>query len=80
MQWYADEEIIPCCDGLAMQGTDVVGVRTHGPIGHETNRPSAEDSIFRMHSSTKIATSVSVMMLVEEGKIGLDEPLEAHLP
>ncbi|MBV1879500.1 MAG: beta-lactamase family protein [Pseudomonadales bacterium] len=80
MQWYVDQEIIPCCNTLILQGTDVVDVKTYGPIDHETNRPLAEDSIFRMHSSTKMVTSIAAMVLLEEGKFRLDDPLEKHLP
>lgn len=80
MQWYVDQEIIPCCNTLVLQGTDVVDVKTYGPLDHETNRPLAEDSIFRMHSSTKIATSIAAMTLFEEGKFKLDDPLEKYLP
>jgi CubicO group peptidase (beta-lactamase class C family) len=80
MQWYVDEEIIPCCNTLILQGTDVVDVRTYGPLDHETGRPLTEDSIFRMHSSTKLATSVALMTLFEEGKFQLDDPLEVYLP
>ncbi len=80
MQWYVDEEIIPCCNTLVLQGTDVVDVKTYGPLDHKTSRPLTEDSIFRMYSSTKLVTSIAAMMLYEEGKFQLDDPLEAHLP
>ncbi|HIG40100.1 MAG: serine hydrolase domain-containing protein [bacterium] len=80
MQWYVDEEIIPCCNTLIMQGTDVVDVKTYGPLDHETNRPLPENAIFRMHSSTKLATSIAAMMLFDEGKFQLDDPLENYLP
>ena len=80
MQWYVDEEIIPCCSTLIMQGTEVVDLSFHGPIEHQTNRPLKEDTIFRMHSCTKIVTSIAAMILHEEGKFALDDPLEAYLP
>ena len=80
MQWYVDEEIIPCCNTLIMQGTEVVELSFHGPIDHKTNRPLKEDTIFRMHSCTKIVTSIAAMILHEEGKFALDDPLEAYLP
>jgi CubicO group peptidase (beta-lactamase class C family) len=40
----------------------------------------APDSIFRLASMTKPVTSVAVMMLVEEGKVALDDPVEKYLP
>jgi CubicO group peptidase (beta-lactamase class C family) len=38
------------------------------------------DSIFRIYSMTKPITSVAVMMLVEEGKLALDDPVSKHIP
>ena len=42
--------------------------------------PMANDSIFRIASMTKPVTSVAVMMLVQEGDIGLDDPVSDYLP
>lgn len=42
--------------------------------------PLKTDDIFRIYSMTKPLTSVAIMMLVEEGKIGLDDPVSAHIP
>ena len=44
------------------------------------DRPMTTDAIFRIASMTKPITSVAVMMLVEEGKIRLDDPLSRYLP
>jgi CubicO group peptidase (beta-lactamase class C family) len=38
------------------------------------------DAIFRVYSMTKPVTSVAALMLVEEGKLGLDDPVSRHLP
>jgi len=40
----------------------------------------AEDSIFRIYSMTKPITSVAFMMLVEEGRIAVDDPVEKFIP
>jgi methyl acetate hydrolase len=40
----------------------------------------AADAIFRIASMTKPVTSLAAMMLVEEGKIGLDDPVTKYLP
>ena len=42
--------------------------------------PIAEDTIFRIYSMTKPLTSVALMMLVEEGKIALDDPVHRYIP
>ena len=78
MRWYIDEELIPYCTTVVMRGTDVIDVAYLGGGTPETT-PNAT-SIFRMHSSTKLATSVVAMMLWEEGRFALDDPLERYLP
>lgn len=59
------------------------GPRYTGAFGRQDvagNRPMRADSIFRIASMTKPVTSLAVMMLVEEQKLGLDDPIEKHLP
>jgi methyl acetate hydrolase len=43
-------------------------------------KPMRKDAIFRIASMTKPVTSVAVMMLVEEGKLSLDDPVSKYLP
>ena len=43
-------------------------------------QPLERDDVFRIYSMTKPVTSVAVMMLVEEGKLRLDQPLTDFLP
>ncbi len=42
--------------------------------------PLAADTIFRIYSMTKPLTSVAFMMLVEEGKVALDDPVHRYIP
>jgi CubicO group peptidase (beta-lactamase class C family) len=51
------------------------GVRDPG-----TKAPMTSDSIFRIYSMSKPITTVAAMMLVEEGKLQLDEPLSKYIP
>jgi CubicO group peptidase (beta-lactamase class C family) len=44
------------------------------------NRPMAFDTLFRIYSMTKPITSTAVMMLVEEGKIRLSDPVSRYIP
>jgi CubicO group peptidase (beta-lactamase class C family) len=46
----------------------------------ESRSPMTRDTIFRIASQTKAITSVAVMMLVEDGKLLLTDPLSKHLP
>jgi CubicO group peptidase (beta-lactamase class C family) len=61
----------------------------HGKIAHfecvghadvEADSPMRPDTIFRIYSMTKPITSVSVLMLMEEGLLRLDDPISKHLP
>src|SRR3954470_16216836 len=45
-----------------------------------TGRPLAADALFRIASMTKPVTSVALMQLVEQGRIGLEDPAEKYLP
>ena len=46
----------------------------------ETGKPMAKDTIFRIYSMTKPLVSVAAMMLVEDGKIELTDPVSKFLP
>jgi CubicO group peptidase (beta-lactamase class C family) len=54
-----------------------------GICGHmdlERRKPMREDAIFRIYSMSKPITAVALMMLVEEGLIGLDDIVHSHIP
>lgn len=51
-----------------------------GRLGPDADTPMTRDAIFRIYSMTKPLVSLAVMMLVEEGRLMLDDPLERHLP
>ena len=69
--------------GVAAAAATRDGVLYEGAFGRMNMPESGElhiDGIFRIASMTKPITSVAVMMLVEEGKLGLDDPVAKHLP
>jgi CubicO group peptidase (beta-lactamase class C family) len=45
-----------------------------------TGRPLTVDALFRIASMTKAVTSLALMQLVEQGRLGLDDPAEKYLP
>ena len=51
-----------------------------GQMDLERGKAMAEDAIFRIYSMTKPITAVALMMLVEEGLIGLDDTVATHIP
>src|SRR5256885_10002416 len=60
-------------DGVLYQGA-------FGVADVSTGRPLTADALFRIASMTKAVTSVALMQLVEQGKLGLDDPAEKYLP
>ena len=46
----------------------------------ESSRPMTADTIFRIYSMSKPITSVAAMMLVEDGKLALDDPVAKYIP
>ena len=65
---------------LVAHGGDVAHFSAVGRADVERGTPLATDTIFRIYSMTKAITSVAFMMLVEEGKMALDDPVEAFIP
>lgn len=58
----------------------LVSLKAHGMADLESKRPIQVDDIFGLASMTKPITTVATMMLVEEGRIRLSDPLEKYLP
>src|SRR5512139_1076472 len=70
-------------------GGIVVLVARHGSIAYhkafgmadiESGKKMQTDSLFRLYSMTKPVTSVALLMLYEEGKFQLSDPLEKYIP
>src|SRR5215475_5605268 len=58
----------------------VVHSTVQGLADIERNVPVKDDTIFRIYSMTKPITSVAFMMLFEEGRVALDEPVHKYIP
>jgi CubicO group peptidase (beta-lactamase class C family) len=65
---------------LIARNGKIVDWRTYGHRDLAKKTPMTRDSIFRIYSMTKTVTSVAVLMLMEEGKFGLDDPIAKYLP
>lgn len=64
---------------IARQG-EVVHHEAHGHLDAARTRPMPRDAIFLQASMTKPLTSTLAVMLLEEGRIKLDDPIGTHLP
>ena len=65
---------------LVVADDGVVQSQAYGYRDLARSSPMRADSIFRIYSMTKTATTVAVLMLMEEGKLNLDDPVEKFLP
>ncbi|NIK47304.1 serine hydrolase domain-containing protein [Variibacter gotjawalensis] len=69
--------------GVVVLLTDRKSVLYQGAFGVAdvaTGRPLAADALFRIASMTKPVTSLALMQLIEQGRVGLDEPAQKYLP
>jgi CubicO group peptidase (beta-lactamase class C family) len=80
MQQYVDEGRIAGVVTFVARNGRVAHLEAFGKADVEAGVPMKKDTIFRVASQTKAFTSVAVMMLVEEGKIGLADPLSKYIP
>ena len=79
-QSYIDEGKLAGASVLIARHSSVAHLATYGMADMEKNRPIAEDTIFRIASMTKPVTSLAVLQLAEEGRLLLNDPVEAYLP
>ncbi|MCX5057261.1 MULTISPECIES: serine hydrolase [unclassified Streptomyces] len=79
LQQHVDRGTAPGAVALVARGDDVEVV-TVGSVDTDGSAPMARDSIFRIASITKPIAAAAVLMLVEDGLLGLDSPVEEWLP
>ncbi len=80
VQHDIDQKRIAGAVTLVSRRGHVVWFRSQGMQDRENNKPMRPDTIFRICSMTKPITSVAVMMLYEEGKFMLEDPISKYLP
>ncbi|MGY4258290.1 CubicO group peptidase (beta-lactamase class C family) [Bradyrhizobium sp. USDA 4516] len=77
---YIDAGRFPSTQVLIYRRGKIVHSTVQGFADLERKAPVKDDTIFRIYSMTKPITSVAFMMLVEEGKVALDEPVAKYIP
>jgi methyl acetate hydrolase len=70
----------PAIAALVVNRDGVIFEGAAGTRDVAKNSPLANDAIFRIASMTKPVTSLAAMMLRDEGKLGLDDPVTKYLP
>src|SRR3954451_13087657 len=80
MQRYIDNNLLSGISWAVMVGRDLVDVNCVGWADKEAQTPLRTDHIFRVFSNTKLITSCAALLLFEEGKFKLDDPIEKFIP
>ena len=80
MRAYIDAGQVPGTVTLVARRGHVVHLEAQGVMDASARTPMRPDSIFRIASMTKPLTSVAVMMLMEEGKFLLTDPVSKFIP
>jgi len=77
---YIDAGRFPGTQLLVFRRGKIVHSAVQGFADVERKAPVKDDTIFRIYSMTKPITSVAFMMLFEEGRVALDEPVHKYIP
>jgi CubicO group peptidase (beta-lactamase class C family) len=80
LQRLVDEGKVPGGVALVARHGRIAQVTTFGYRDLSAKTPMTEDTIFAVASMTKPVTCLAVMTLVEQGKVGLDDPVGMYLP
>ncbi len=71
---------VPGMTTLLARHGKIVSYKTYGKKSLATGAPMTEDTIFRIYSMTKPITGVALMILFEEGRWRLDDPVTRYIP
>jgi len=77
---FVDEGRLPGFLVAVARGGRVAHLTTHGRRDVAADLPVEPDTLWRIYSMTKPVTSVAALMLVEEGRLSLDDPLDRYVP
>ena len=80
MRHFVDDKTVAGVVTLVAQGQDVIEFDAQGMADAEAGRAMRKDTIFQIMSMTKPVTAIGIMMLAEEGKLALRDPVEQYLP
>ncbi len=80
VQALIESEILSGASVIVARKGEIVLFETLGMMDREAKKTMQRDTIFRIDSMTKPITSVAVMVLYEEGKLKLDDPVSKYIP
>jgi len=77
---HHDERRLSGASALIFRGGNVVDEFCIGEADIEQRQPMRPDHIHRAHSNTKLITAVMTLMLADEGRLALDDPIKQWIP
>ncbi len=77
---YVDGGLLPGILTQIYRRGELAHTGMAGVMDAERNKKMREDALFRIYSMTKPITAVALMMLIEEGKLGLEDNVHTHIP
>jgi len=80
LQAYVDKHSLAGAVALVATKDKILSVETVGYMDVKAKTPMRPDALFWIASQSKSITATAVLMLVDEGKLSLDDPVEKHLP
>ena len=80
MQGFVDDGRLAGITTMIARHGRIADFQTYGYRDVEADDPMAEDAIFRIYSMSKPITGVALMMLYEEGKFRLSDPVRRYIP
>lgn len=80
LQQYVDENRIGGAVALVLKDGKPIYEKAVGWRDKEAGKPMTTDTVFRIASQTKALTSVAILILMEEGKIALSNPVSQFIP
>lgn len=80
MKGWVDGGKLPGMVVGIMRRDELAFAESYGRSDVERNKPMRPDTIFRIYSMTKPLTSTAIMMLYEEGRFQLDDPISKFIP
>jgi CubicO group peptidase (beta-lactamase class C family) len=80
MKSFADQQTVAGAVTLVAHGDEIVEFDATGMADIEAGHPMRKDTIFQIMSMTKPVTAIGIMMLAEQGKLALRDPVEQYLP
>jgi CubicO group peptidase (beta-lactamase class C family) len=80
MQSLVDEGKVVGCSAQVTQGGETIFLEAFGDRTPGSEEELSPDQIVRIYSMSKAITSTAIMQLVDQGKLGIDDPVAMYIP